>query len=85
MDAVHPKLLLSQDSSIPTPTSAMQIAVDVNLSYQLVPDKVPSFYVKFRSDDLSIFTNTYMHNVARDEIARRTTENFFRLFRKTKP
>lgn len=44
----------------------MLIAVDVNLSYQLNISKVPAFYVKFRSDDLSTFTNGYMHNVARD-------------------
>jgi regulator of protease activity HflC (stomatin/prohibitin superfamily) len=44
----------------------MLIAVDVNLSYQLNPVKVPEFYVKFRSDDLTSFTNGYMHNVARD-------------------
>lgn len=44
----------------------MLISVDVNLSYQLQPDKVPSFYVKFRSDNLSTFTDGFMHNAARD-------------------
>ena len=44
----------------------MQIAVDAALSYQLEVDKVPEFYVKFRTDDMKNFTNNYMHNVARD-------------------
>jgi regulator of protease activity HflC (stomatin/prohibitin superfamily) len=42
------------------------IAVDVNLSYNVVREKVPSFYVKFRTDNLDDFTHGYMHNVARD-------------------
>lgn len=44
----------------------MLIAVDVNLSYKLDPSRVPNFYVQFRSDDLSTFTNGFMHNAARD-------------------
>jgi regulator of protease activity HflC (stomatin/prohibitin superfamily) len=39
---------------------------DFNLSYLLDGEKVPTFYVKFRSDDLAIFTDGFMHNVARD-------------------
>jgi regulator of protease activity HflC (stomatin/prohibitin superfamily) len=42
------------------------IAVDVNLSYQIKQEKIPAFYVKFRSDDLRTFTNGFMHTVARD-------------------
>lgn len=45
----------------------MQIAADVSLSYHLQPDKVPSFYVKFRNDDLNGFTHGYLRNVARDQ------------------
>lgn len=44
----------------------MLISVDVNMSYQLQPEKVPAFYVKFRSDDLMTFTDGFMHNAARD-------------------
>jgi regulator of protease activity HflC (stomatin/prohibitin superfamily) len=44
----------------------MAISVDVNLSYHLEAAKVPNFYVTFRSDDLSNWTNGYLHNVARD-------------------
>ena len=45
----------------------MQIRVDVALSYHIEPDKVPSFYVKFRSDDLNTFTYGYLHSLARDK------------------
>lgn len=39
---------------------------DISLSYSLIPEKVPAFYVKFRSDDLDHFTHGFLRNVARD-------------------
>lgn len=42
------------------------ITADISLSYQLVAERVPAFYVKFRSDDLSRFTHGFLRNVARD-------------------
>lgn len=42
------------------------ITGDISLSYQLVAEKVPAFYVKFRNDDLNGFTHGYLRNVARD-------------------
>jgi regulator of protease activity HflC (stomatin/prohibitin superfamily) len=44
----------------------MSVSTDISLSYSLVPDKVPSFYVKFRSDDLNTFTHGFLRNTARD-------------------
>lgn len=44
----------------------MVITADVSLSYALVPDKVPEFFEKFRTDDLQGFTHGFMRNVARD-------------------
>jgi regulator of protease activity HflC (stomatin/prohibitin superfamily) len=44
----------------------MLIAADVNLGYHLEPAKVPSFYVKFRNDDLSVFTHAFLKNAVRD-------------------
>lgn len=44
----------------------MTINADVSLSYHLVADKVPAFYIKFRSDDLNQFTYGFMRNVLRD-------------------
>lgn len=44
----------------------MVISGDISLSYELTPSKVPSFYVKFRSDDLNGFTHGFLRNVARD-------------------
>lgn len=42
------------------------ITGDISLSYQVNPKKVPAFYVKFRSDDLSRFTHGFLRNIARD-------------------
>lgn len=44
----------------------MVISGDISLSYQLNSEKIPSFYVKFRSDDLENFTHGFLRNVARD-------------------
>ena len=49
-----------------TTKEAVSVNADVSLSYQLDGAKVPSFYVKFRSDDLNTFTYGFLHNVARD-------------------
>lgn len=50
-----------------TNADQMQIAVDVSLAYQLVPDKVPAFYAKFRADDLDSFTHGFLRNLAREK------------------
>jgi regulator of protease activity HflC (stomatin/prohibitin superfamily) len=42
------------------------VTADINLSYHLDSEKVPNFYVQFRSDDLAFFTHGYLRNVARD-------------------
>jgi regulator of protease activity HflC (stomatin/prohibitin superfamily) len=44
----------------------LSIGVDMSLSYQLIPDKVPAFYVKFRTQNLDAFTHGFMRNIARD-------------------
>jgi len=45
----------------------MLIAADISLSYSLQAEKVPAFYVKFRSDDIDAFTHGFLRNVARDQ------------------
>lgn len=50
-----------------TNVDQMQISVDISLSYQLSPDKVPAFYSKFRADKLETFTYGFMHNLAREK------------------
>lgn len=45
----------------------MQIAADISLAYQVLPDKIPAFYLKFRSDDLQTFTDGIMRNWAREK------------------
>lgn len=50
-----------------TNADQMQISANISLSYHLVGDKVPAFYVKFRSDDLRKFTHGILRNMARDQ------------------
>lgn len=40
--------------------------IDVSFAYNLSPDTIPAFYVKFRSDRLDEFTHIYLRNIARD-------------------
>jgi regulator of protease activity HflC (stomatin/prohibitin superfamily) len=49
-----------------TDKNSVRINADISLSYQLDAQKVPNFYIKFRSDDLNNFTFGFLHNVARD-------------------
>ena len=44
----------------------MLINADVNLSYTIDASKVPAFYIKFRNDDIGLFTYGYLRNVIRD-------------------
>lgn len=45
----------------------MAITSDISFSYSLKADKVPSFFVKFRHDDLVLFTHGFLKNVIRDK------------------
>lgn len=44
----------------------MTVHADINLSYIIQENKVPNFYLQFRSDNLDNFTHGYLHNVAKD-------------------
>lgn len=44
----------------------MVFSAEISLSYQIEATKVPSFYVKFRTDRMETFTNGFLHNIARD-------------------
>lgn len=44
----------------------MQVSADISLSYHLEAERVPAFYIKFRSDDLHLFTHGFLRNLARD-------------------
>jgi len=46
-------------------SEGMGFEADISLSYNLIPEKVPAFYVKFRNDDLRTFTHGYLRSVAR--------------------
>lgn len=44
----------------------MVVSADVSLSYSLLPEKVPAFYVKFRTADMETFTHGFLRNITRD-------------------
>jgi len=44
----------------------LAFTADISLSYRLLPEKVPHFYVTFRSDHIDDFTHGFLRNVARD-------------------
>lgn len=50
-----------------TTADQMVVKLDVSLAYHLVPEKVPAFYVKFRSSDISLFTHGFLRNLAREK------------------
>lgn len=50
-----------------TNADQMSIAADVSMSYSLSMDKLPAFYVKFRSDDLNQFTYGFLRSLMRDK------------------
>lgn len=47
----------------------LAITAAVSMAYILTDSKVPSFYLKFRSDNLEAFTHGYLRNVVRDAFA----------------
>lgn len=49
-----------------TTRESVAVNADVSLSFQLEPEKIPAFYVKFRSDDIANFAYGFLHNVTRD-------------------
>lgn len=59
----------------------LTIKANVSLSYQLDPEKIPQFYVQFRTDNLDAFTHGFLHNVARnafnEEAAKYTVEELY--------
>jgi regulator of protease activity HflC (stomatin/prohibitin superfamily) len=50
-----------------TNADQMTVAADISFAYHLEADKVPQFYEKFRSDDLTRFTHGYLKSLIRDK------------------
>ena len=44
----------------------LRFTADVNVSYELVREQVPRFYVKFRNDDLDNFTHGFFRDAVRN-------------------
>lgn len=49
-----------------TNKDSMVIYADISISYSLIAEKVPAFYVKFHVEELDAFTHGFLRNVARD-------------------
>jgi regulator of protease activity HflC (stomatin/prohibitin superfamily) len=49
-----------------TSKDSMIVNADISISYELNQDKAPNFYVKFRADKISSFSDSYLRNVVRD-------------------
>lgn len=49
-----------------TTKDSMAVSAAISIGYQLKAEKVPAFYVKFRSDNLDLFTHGFLRNIARD-------------------
>lgn len=50
-----------------TTRDSMQVNADISIAYKLESEKVPHFYVMFRSDDLDSFTHGFLRNMAREK------------------
>lgn len=45
----------------------MKVSADVSMGYQLAFEKVPAFYVKFRTEDMGAFTHGWLKNLVREK------------------
>ncbi len=50
-----------------TNADQMSISADISLAFTLDPEKVPTFYGKFKADTLGAFTHGFLHNLAREK------------------
>jgi len=58
----------NDDSITFTSNDSMVVNADIYITYEIKYDKIPEFYVKFRSDRIQDFTEGYLRNVTRDEM-----------------
>jgi len=56
--------------SLTSSADGLTVYGDLSVSYHLEAAKVPAFYVKFRNDNIEMFTHGFLRNVARDAINR---------------
>ncbi len=50
-----------------TTKDQMKVSADISFAYSILGEKVPHFYVKFRSDDLRTFSHGYLRSLIRDK------------------
>lgn len=58
---------LAGSDAISFQSESMTITAPVGFSYSLEAEKVPHFFVKFRTDNLNNFTHGYLKNLVRDK------------------
>ena len=63
--SLHEGAALNEEISFNT-KDGVKITGDLSVAYTLQTEKIPHFYVKFRSDDLETFTHGYLRNVTRN-------------------
>lgn len=52
---------------------SLHFTADVAVSYQLLRDKVPNFYVQFRNDNIEAFTDGFLRDAVRNAIGKVAT------------
>jgi regulator of protease activity HflC (stomatin/prohibitin superfamily) len=50
-----------------TTADQMSVSADISIGYSLTAERVPHFYVKFRTDDVSSFTHGFLRNLTREK------------------
>ena len=58
------------DESITFPVEKMAINADIGYSFSIKAEKIPAFWVKFRTDDIQLFSHGFMKALIRDEFNR---------------
>ncbi len=52
----------------------LHFTTDVNISYELEREKVPHFYVRFRSSDMDAFTHGFLRDAVRNSLGAASTD-----------
>jgi regulator of protease activity HflC (stomatin/prohibitin superfamily) len=56
---------------------SVPVDMDVAVSYQITPDKIPDFYMKFRADNIDTFTHGFFRDATRNVVAQIGSEYTF--------
>lgn len=68
--AANEELTFNTKDSVP-------VNIDVAVSYQIDPNKIPDFYMKFRADNIGTFTHGFFRDTTRNVVAQLGSEYNF--------